>query len=69
MFKKEWTVAWGLEIKYLEKYYKKIGYKILYNKELIKIKRLFKNKTTVFTGQTGSGKSGKVSLWKWYLGQ
>ncbi len=39
------------------KYYKKIGYKVLYNTNLFKIKKLFKNKTTVLTGQTGSGKS------------
>ena len=39
------------------KYYKKIGYTVLTNKNLSKIKRLFKGKTTVFTGQTGAGKS------------
>ena len=44
-------------LKPIIKYYKKIGYKIIYNTNLFKIKRLFKNKTTVFTGQTGSGKS------------
>ena len=38
-------------------YYKKIGYKVLYNYNLFRIKRMLKNKTTVFTGQTGSGKS------------
>ena len=38
-------------------YYKSLGYKVLYNKEKFKIKKLFKNKTTVFTGQTGAGKS------------
>ncbi len=38
-------------------YYKKIGYKVIYNTELDKIKELLSNKTSVFTGQTGSGKS------------
>lgn len=38
-------------------YYKKIGYKVIYNTELNKIKQLLKNKTSVFTGQTGAGKS------------
>ncbi len=38
-------------------YYKKIGYEVYYNRELSKIKKIFKDKTTVFTGQTGSGKS------------
>lgn len=42
--------------KYLD-YYKKIGYKVIYNTELDKIKGLLKNKTSVFTGQTGAGKS------------
>lgn len=43
--------------KKIVKYYNKIGYKVIFNDELRKIKKLFKNKTTVFTGQTGSGKS------------
>lgn len=45
------------ELKTKINYYKKIGYKVVYNHNLFKIKRLFKNKTTVFTGQTGAGKS------------
>lgn len=45
------------EIKIIKKYYKKIGYTVLFNSNLSKIKRLFKGKTTVFTGQTGAGKS------------
>lgn len=45
------------ELKTKINYYKKIGYKIVYNRNLFKIKRLFKGKTTVFTGQTGAGKS------------
>lgn len=38
-------------------YYESIGYKIVFNNNLDEIKKLFKNKTTVFTGQTGAGKS------------
>ncbi len=45
------------EYKGIIKYYKQIGYKVLFNTNLFKIKRLFKNKTTVLTGHTGSGKS------------
>jgi len=45
------------EIKEILKYYKKIGYDVFYNYELEKIKKIFKDKITVFTGQTGAGKS------------
>lgn len=38
-------------------YYKKIGYKVVSNRDLFKIKELIKDKTSVFTGQTGAGKS------------
>lgn len=38
-------------------YYKSIGYDVYYNNELDKIKKIFEDKTTVFTGQTGAGKS------------
>ena len=38
-------------------YYKMIGYKVFYNYEVDDIKKIFKDKTTVFTGQTGAGKS------------
>ena len=38
-------------------YYKSIGYLVLDNTELADIKKLFKDKITVFMGQTGSGKS------------
>ena len=44
-------------IKKYMKYYKKIGYKVITNNNLFIIKRLFKDNTTVFTGQTGAGKS------------
>lgn len=45
------------EIERLIQYYKKIGYSIFYNTELEKIKKSFKNKCIVFTGQSGAGKS------------
>lgn len=48
------------EKKYYEEilsYYKDIGYDIYYNTEIEKLKLIFKDKTTVFTGQTGAGKS------------
>ena len=50
--KKEWS-----SLKKIIKYYKKLGYPILYNNQISKIKKRFKNKIVVFTGQTGAGKS------------
>lgn len=38
-------------------YYESIGYKIVYNTEIDKIKKLLSGVTSVFTGQTGAGKS------------
>lgn len=38
-------------------YYKKIGYEVYLNTEIDKIKKIFKNKVTILTGQTGVGKS------------
>lgn len=38
-------------------YYKKIGYKVLINTEYEEIRKMFKDKITVFTGQSGAGKS------------
>ena len=38
-------------------YYKSIGYEVVLNTELDKIKKLLKNKITVLTGQSGVGKS------------
>ena len=38
-------------------YYQSIGYVVVYNTELEKIKNLLKEKVTVFAGQTGAGKS------------
>lgn len=45
------------EIHKIIEYYKKIGYEIYMNTEIEKIKKIFKNKVSVFTGQTGAGKS------------
>ncbi len=44
-------------IKTVLDYYIKIGYTVVYNTEIDKIKKLLKGKTSVFTGQTGAGKS------------
>lgn len=49
------------EIKEYIKYYKKIGYKVLTNKNTFRLKKVFKNNTTVFTGQTGAGKSSLLN--------
>lgn len=38
-------------------YYKKIGYEVLFNTELEKLKDLLSEKINVFTGQSGAGKS------------
>lgn len=42
-------------------YYKKIGYTVISNTEVDKIKKMLKDHTTVFTGQTGSGKSTLIN--------
>jgi len=49
------------EIKKYVKYYKSLGYKVLYNTNLFRIKRLFRGHTTVFTGQSGAGKSTLIN--------
>lgn len=38
-------------------YYRKIGYEVIINSQLEKVKELLKDKVTVFTGQSGAGKS------------
>ena len=45
------------EIKKIISYYKKIGYKVIINKEYKKLNKLLKGKIVVITGQTGAGKS------------
>lgn len=45
------------KIKDLMVYYTNIGYTVLTNQDLSKIKELIKDKTVVFIGQTGAGKS------------
>ena len=45
------------EVKEILNYYKNLGYQVFYNYEIEDIKKIFKDKTTVFTGQTGAGKS------------
>lgn len=42
-------------------YYESIGYPVLKNTEIDKIKGLLEGKTTVFTGQTGAGKSSLMN--------
>lgn len=49
------------DIKKYVKYYKSLGYKVLYNTNMFRIKRLFKGRTTVFTGQSGAGKSTLIN--------
>lgn len=45
------------ELKVYLKYYKKIGYKIFYNKNKFRLKQIIKDKVTVLAGQSGVGKS------------
>lgn len=42
-------------------YYKQIGYEVYNNTELEQLKKIFKNKLTVFTGQSGAGKSTLIN--------
>lgn len=48
-------------IRDIMKYYQSIGYNVIYNYETDKLKEIFKDKTTVFTGQTGAGKSSLLN--------
>lgn len=50
------------EIFEIKKYYKKIGYQVFDNTEITEIKKIFKDKITVFTGQSGAGKSTLFNL-------
>lgn len=45
------------EIEEVLNYYRKIGYLVVYNNEIDRIRGLIKGKSSVFTGQTGAGKS------------
>ena len=45
------------KIRTILNYYRSLGYSVYYNYEIEEIKEIFKDKTTVFTGQTGAGKS------------
>ncbi len=45
------------KIKKLVKYYKKVGFEVITNRQRFKLSRLIKGKTVVLTGQTGAGKS------------
>ncbi len=45
------------EIEQIIQYYKKIGYQVYTKEELDEIRACFKDKVSVFTGQTGAGKS------------
>lgn len=48
-------------IDYIIGYYKSIGYQVFINNEIDEIKKLFKNKVTILTGQTGVGKSSLIN--------
>lgn len=47
-------------IKFIQAYYTKIGYEV-YNNTDNKLKEIFKNKITVFAGQSGAGKSSLLN--------
>lgn len=42
-------------------YYKSIGYRVYVNTDIDNIRKIFKNKLTVFTGQSGAGKSSLLN--------
>ena len=58
--------------KYMD-YYKNLGYKVISNKDIDGIKKLLKDKSTVFTGQTGAGKSSLLNkinpMWNLEVGE
>ena len=51
-----------LDITSCKEYYEKLGYKVVTNKEIDKIKEIIKDKTVILTGQSGSGKSTLLNL-------
>ena len=50
-----------LDITSLREYYESIGYKVVTNEELDKIKEIIKGKTVILTGQSGAGKSSLLN--------
>ena len=50
------------EIENIISYYKKIGYTVIINNELEKIKSILKDNLSVFVGQSGAGKSTLLNL-------
>lgn len=52
------------EIDEIINYYRKIGYEVYINNELLDIKRVLKGKLSVLTGQTGVGKSSLLNSLK-----
>lgn len=50
-----------LNISSCKKYYESIGYKVVTNDEIDKIKEIIKGKTVILTGQSGAGKSSLLN--------
>ena len=50
-----------LDITLCKKYYESIGYKVVTNNELDRIKEIIKGKTVILTGQSGAGKSSLLN--------
>ena len=49
------------EIDEIINYYKSIGYSVFINTEIDKIRKIFKDKVSILTGQTGVGKSSLIN--------
>lgn len=49
------------KLKHILKYYENIGYKVISNKDIESLKQLLEGKVSVFTGQTGAGKSTLIN--------
>lgn len=49
------------EIKNIMSYYQNIGYKVVTNNDIKEIKKIIKDKITVFAGQSGAGKSSLLN--------